>query len=409
MAADNPLPQEIWAFASGSNSPGKIVGVARAGIPPGVALLRWEGAWKWDCSADEHATPAAASCWLALRRVATELRIPVFVDTGAFAEMKAARPIPPAMWRRILDQQLAIARELGPLAVLVMPDKVGDQEATLRRLRRYRKQVRAILKTGARAIVVMQGGPRTDAEFAADVARTLGSRAWIVGFPTVRAKRDPEEIASALRSFPWRPSGAHLLGIGPSARLWPEYVGALRALPPGAWASSDAVLHRRLVGRAHTDVSGRVRAARPLTAQQDVARAQLREEAWGSAFDPLVGEMLDPTEQLPDPSPWLSRAAASEIARDGRRRGVLTAEEAELFARDPTAGRALVLARDDPGSEWWLDWHIEQEWLRRLDQLSTQMREARALEALLGPRAPSPRRPPEYGQLELGEEPMKKP
>lgn len=393
--------REIWAFASGSNSPGKIVGAARAGIGPGVALLRWDGSWKWDCARGTGATPSAMACWAALLRAAKQLRVPVFVDTGAFIEATAGRPIPDKLWHAVLAQQLELARALGPQAVVVLPDKVGDQTTTLRRLRRYKDEVGKILDAGARGIVVLQGGRLGDVEMATEVARVLGRTDWILGFPTVRARREPAEIAAALRDLPWRPAGAHLLGIGPAAARWPEYVSALRVLPKSAWASADAVLHRRLVGREHVDVAGRRRPARPLTIQQDVARAELLEEAWGGIYDPLVGELVDPTEQLPFPSDWMTKQTARQIASAGAAAGMLTRREADLFVEDPTRGRELVLERDEPGAEFWLDWQIEAAWRASVGALGAQIREARAREALLGRRAPTPEQAPDFSQMEV--------
>lgn len=153
---------------------------------------------------------------------------------------------------------------------------------------------------------------------------------------------------------------------------------------PGAFASSDSVLHRRLVGRGAGPGT-----ERPLTREQDVARAELREEAWGAAYDPLVGELVDPTEQIPFPSDWMGRGTAAAIARAALAQGMLTPAEAATFAADPTKGRAMVLGRDEPGAEFWIDWHIEQAWWERVDALSTQMREARAMVGLFG----APRRP----------------
>lgn len=392
----------IWVFASGSNSPGKIVGSAQAGFPPGVALLRWEdGIWKWDCGSGEGATPSARGCWYTLVETAQKLRTPVFLDSGAFAEMGADKPIPSKKWAEILAHQLALARVLGPLAVVVLPDKVGDQAATLRRLRKYRDEVNAILDTGARGVVVLHQGRRKDLEMAREISRTLGRDDWAVGFPTVRAKREPAEIRAVLDGLPYVPTGVHLLGIGPASPRWPEYVATLSGLPKDTWASSDAVLHRRLVGRAHTDPRGRRYPLKPLTEQQNIARAAITEEAWGGVYEPLVGEMLDPTEQLPDPSGWMPKGVAQKIARAGRRAGLLTVDEAALFAEDPTRGRERVLARDEPGAEWWLDNEIELAWWRQVEALSAQTREVRARTALFGRRVPAPESAPEFGQLEV--------
>lgn len=403
-------PRSIWAFASGSNSPGEIAGFARAGIPPGVAMLRWDKEqekFKWSCGYIE-ARGAPRSCWLALRDTALQLRIPVFVDSGAYSEFVAGTPIPAKFWRAMLADQLDLARNIGPLAVIVLPDKVADQAGTLRRIRKYRDEINAILDTGARGIAALQPGRRGDIEMAEEISSALGRRDWVVGFPTTaRARRDPAEILATLEAFPWRPAGVHLLGLSPSAPDWPAYMTALRPLPPDVWASSDTVTQRRLVGRAHLDPkTGRERPLGPLTMQEDVAKAELLEEAWGGVSDPLARAQIDPTEQLPFPSDWMPKGVAQEIARAGVGAGMLTTTEAVAFAADPTAGRLMVQERDEPGAEWWLDQEIERAWWANLRQkrggLSAQLRKERGRRGLFGEREPTPEAMPEFGQMELG-------
>lgn len=401
-------PRSIWAFASGSNAPGEIVGFARAGVPPGVAMLRWDKEqekFKWLCGHVE-ARGAPRSCWRALLDVALQLRIPVFADSGAYSEFVAGKPIPPNLWRAMLADQLDLARRVGPLAVIVLPDKVADQAGTLRRIRTYKAEINAILDAGARGVAALQPGRRSDIEMAEEISSILGRRDWVVGFPTTsRARRDPAEIRDTLARFPWQPAGVHLLGIGPAAPDWPVYMGALAPLPPGAWASSDTVVQRRLVGREHTTEEGRQFPLGPLTEQEDIAKAELLEEAWGGVSDPLVGAQVDPTEQLPFPTGWMGMGVAKEIARAGVRAGRLTETEAVAFAADPTAGRLMVQERDDPGAEWWLDEEIEQAWWAEVGKkggLTAQMRKERGRRALFGERGPTPEQLPEFGQMELG-------
>lgn len=394
-----PVPRRIWTFASGSNNPGEIAGYARAGIPPGVAMLRWSGdAWAWLCGMGTGATRAPYDCWATLLDVVMQIpTLPVFVDTGAFAEAATPKPITPALWHEILGGQLELARRIGPRAALVLPDKVGDQTATLRRLRQYRAQVTAILDARARGIVVLQRGRLSAAQMAVEVAQILGRADFVLGFPTARARTSPGEIRTALAELPWRAAGVHLLGIGPDSDRFAAYVAALAPLPEGAWASCDAVLHRRLVGRAHTSARGDVYPTRPMTEQQDIARAELLEQAWGGVEDPLVREAVDPTEQLVEPSGWMTAEVAREIARRGVAERVLTRADATTFARDPTAGWRAVQQRDEGVAEQWLEQEIE----RAVGDLSGRMRKERAIRAVFGRGAPTPAPAPEFAQLEL--------
>jgi hypothetical protein len=376
-------------------------------------MLRTDGGFKWACGYSV-ARGAPRSCWLALKDAAVQLGIPVFVDSGAYGEFGKKESIPPVMWRAMLADQLELARIIGPLAVLVLPDKVGDQAGTLRRLRKYSPEINAILDTGARGIVALQPGPLSDAQMAREIASALGRKDWLVGFPTTaRARRDPAEIRHTLETFPWTPRGVHLLGIGPAAAAWPEYLAALAPLPADAWASSDAVLVRRLVGRAHVDPSGRERPLGALTQQEDIARAELLEEAWGGVSDPLARASLDPTEQLPDPSGWLPAGEARRIGRAGVQAGLLTPQEAVAFAADPTLGLREVQGRDEPGAEWWLEQEIERAWWAQIHArthgLATQLRKERGRRALLGEHPPTPELVPELSQMEFGVGPMREP
>lgn len=386
-------PRSIWAFASGSNAPGEMVGFARAGIPPGVAMLRWRNGYHWLCGESE-AQGEPYMCWITLREVARQLKSPVFVDSGAFSEFGRDELIPPRMWRAMLADQLELARQVGPLAVIVLPDKVADQNGTLRRLRTYRDEVNAILDAGARGIVALQPGRRSDAEMAESVAKVLGRRDWIVGFPTTqRARRDPAEIRDALANFPWTPTGVHLLGLSPAAPDWDLYMWSLGPLSAATWASSDTVMQRRLLGREHADAEGRTYPLKPLTEQEDIARAQLLEEAWTGVSDPLVGAQLDPTEQLPYPGGWMTRGTATRIARDGRLAGMLTGAEARSFVEDPTAGRTMVHERDEPGPVWWLDAAIERAWWEYIQAPgghAGQLRKERGRARLFGRLPPTP-------------------
>jgi hypothetical protein len=293
----------------------------------------------------------------------------------------------------MLEGQLDLARALGQLAVIVLPDKVGDQAVTLRRLETHADEINEILDAGARGVAVLQKGSRSPAQMAERVSEILGRYDWILGFP-VRAKMEPEEIRNALEEISWEPAGAHLLGVGPANPRWGDYTNALAPLSASAWASSDAVVLKRLVERQAT--------LRPLTRQQDIVREAIAGEAWSALWDPLPLELVDPTEQLPSPSDWMPRVTAAAIARKGSVEGWLTDEEARTFRQDPTSGLRLVHGRDDPGAEWWLEAEIERAWWGRLEAMSTQTRTMRALVQLFGEHPPTPVRVPELRQMMLG-------
>jgi len=380
----NP-PRVIWSFASGTASPGEIVGHARAGMPPGVAMLRSEKGFSWLCGESE-ARGAPLVCWDTLRQVARTFGVPVFVDSGAYGEFGSPYTITHALWQAILRDQLSLAMELGPNAVIVMPDKVNDQKQTLARLRKYRKQVNDILDTGARAVVVMQPGPRSAVQMAKAVSKVLGRNDWTIGFPTTaRANRSPAELRKMLESLPWEPAGVHLLGLSPHGNKWDAYMSALAPLGPDAWASADAVAARRLYGRE----SG----LKPLTIEEDRAHAEIMEEAWIGVSDPLVGAQIDPTEQLPDPSAWMIGGERSRIAREARRFGVLSRKEAARFRAHPTAALVELAEAERFGAIAWLEQEVEQAWWRQVGKrggLASQIRKERGRRRGFGTSKPLP-------------------
>jgi hypothetical protein len=335
--------------------------------------------------------------------------VPVFIDSGAFSELDGPT-IPTKLLDQVVEHQVEAAQRLGPLALIVLPDKVGSQPATLRRLRRYKKQINAILDTGARGTVVVHRGRMSGPRFVREVAKVLGRRDFTLGFPTVRAAVEPSQIAQALDEISWHPPGVHLLGMGDRHPRLGEYLGALSGLPAGTWVSTDAVVIRRLVGRE----SG----LKPLTEQQDIARAEIQYEAWGEVGDPLVGEGVDRTEMLPFPSDWMKPGEIQQVAKKMKREVGLagplwSAKEVALWRSDPTEYRHLLQDAIDEDTDdkaytklYLLDLWLEQAWFHAIGRMTTQLRKERAirrtmeLEAAAKARAthPAARR----GQLSLG-------
>jgi len=145
------LPPRVIVFASGANEAREIRGFALAGVPVGVAV--------------SHVRETA------LR----ELRIqenPVFADSGAFSEVaiddqgiRVVAPIVHQEWLRRLAIYRALAVRLGSRLSVVAPDRVADQAVTLGRLTRYRAQLEEIASFGAEALIPVQNGELSPAEF----------------------------------------------------------------------------------------------------------------------------------------------------------------------------------------------------------------------------------------------------
>src|ERR1700733_15020912 len=139
-----PLPVDVQVFASGANRESEIRGFAHLGIPVGVSA--------------SHLNDAAESALI-------ELNQPVMIDSGASSEVRftergpdTVAPIDENEWHRRLDVYIRLASALGGLALVVAPDKVGDQQETLARLARYHAELAIIASQGATILLPLQVG-----------------------------------------------------------------------------------------------------------------------------------------------------------------------------------------------------------------------------------------------------------
>lgn len=190
----------------------------------------------------------------------------VFVDSGAFGEVRWSpelgclvdhRPITHEDWIERLDAYDRIAAALGSRAYLVAPDKVGDQQETLRRLVRYAGRLRALRETGAQIIVPLQCGVLSGAAFDHACTQILGFSDYVRGIPSKKAAASIEEIAELSAALP---PGArvHLLGLGPFSE---RYDAVIEALGRGAeFVTCDSV---RIKALGNPSTSDRTVSPRP--------------------------------------------------------------------------------------------------------------------------------------------------
>jgi hypothetical protein len=245
-------------FASGSNHPGEILGLARSGVDVGCA-----------------ATEIAAASEAALVAAARHYGVRIFVDSGAFSEVtfgpsgpSVKRPILETDWAARLDTYERIARQIGPKLHCVAPDKVGFQAETLSRLLRWSGRMSQIARYGATILVPCQKGAASLVDFwrSAQAILAIGDRA----IPAIPMKKDATSLADLLAFVAAaRPRAIHLLGLGVKSPRYAETVAALRELAPQLEIQCDSVLITSLVGRTN----GRNGGPRPLTAAQDAVRA----------------------------------------------------------------------------------------------------------------------------------------
>lgn len=304
------LPVEpVSFFASGTNRTGEIRGMAAVGQDLGVVAHEIVG--RAPAEKELHALAGTD--------------INVFVDSGAFSEVKftangpvTVDPITAERWEEIFALYDRLASSLGPQAFLVAPDKIGDQDETLRRLETYKGRLAALAAKGARILVPVQKGALTQAQFAAKVTELLAGIAWQPALPCKKSATTPAECAAFVREFCTAGRHVHLLGLGPTNRNAPAYLSAF--VGSGVTVSLDACWINANVGCENDGSNGKSkRPARRYTIAQRIAKNGARRARRGREL-PQEGV----ARARPDP---LVRARVGPLHR--RRRGVSYFDEAE--------------------------------------------------------------------------------
>ena len=241
-------------FASGSSRAADIRGFSAIGHAIGVAA--------------QEVSPASEA--ELVRLAGTGLQ--VFVDSGAFSEVAfsdkgvtVVKPITHADWQKRLALYLRLATVLGEQVYLVAPDRIGDQEETLRRLTRYAPELRVLRWLGARILVPIQKGTKTQAAFVRDVIAALGFDDFVHAIPAKKRATTLDEMRAYVREV--RPRAIHFLGLGIRNTSAPAVLALCNELIPDAAVSCDSNMIAANVGRG--------RGLRPLSAAQDKARRMI--------------------------------------------------------------------------------------------------------------------------------------
>lgn len=223
-------------FASGSNDPGEIRGMARSGQHVGVAV------------------PAVSAKGMAALKALRGLDIRVFADSGAFGEVEKGFPfatkkaITHEEWVKRLGKYKELAQELGSQLYVVAPDRVARQTLTLERLKTYAKEMRELRALGANIIVPLQrafgpdGETMSTAQFFAEAKKALGMDDIIAGIPSKKAASTVEDIAAFVAEA--RPERVHLLGLGTKAAggRFEKVINAIANASPETKVFADSVM-----------------------------------------------------------------------------------------------------------------------------------------------------------------------
>lgn len=201
--------------------------------------------------------------------------LPVFMDSGAFSEVGFPGPyikqeIKPRDWRARLNGYHLLSQDLKDQLYLVAPDRVGDQDHTLRLLRQYLWDIRELSKH-SNVLVPLQNGRLEHAQMHRDVDE-LGFP-WVPAIPSKHAATPTDQVARYCREI--QPSMLHLLGMGPGNRRLDEVLTAIWTESPDTQVIlHDSFLIRSKAGRTN----GRGGGPRPYTAASDEAEAELLAE-----------------------------------------------------------------------------------------------------------------------------------
>lgn len=293
---DGAVASGIRYFASGSNHPGEIAGLAAAGIDIGVAV---------------HELHSGSV--VAIERAVREHGVRVFVDSGAFSEIGfgpqgpfVANEITDEEWAARLATYIDIADRIGSALYCVAPDMVAFQAQTLDRMTRWAHLVRAAARRGANILVPCQKGALSLADFWTLAQQILGIPAGqlVAAIPMKKDATSTAELAAFVAEA--QPARLHLLGLGPKSARFGEVVAAVRAASPATEIFSDSVLITSLVGRTN----GKGGAPRPLTAANDEVGAELEEALFADCGD------IDYTDAISCPSTWLTATGLKRLAAD---------------------------------------------------------------------------------------------
>lgn len=302
------LPANVTVFASGANQVSEILGFQKLSIPVGVAVNHLS----------ESAIEAICSSSL-----------PVMVDSGAFSEVSFTDQGPQiealisdTEWRQRLAVYLRIAVALGPLGMLVVPDLVGNQNETLSRLKRYRKELCVLARTGATLLLPLQVGNLSHAEFHSAACESSGV-VLTPAMPMRKAVTSVECLLNYVREA--CPEHVHLLGIGIDNRKSGKLIRMMQNAAPGITISMDSNRIRAVTGMG-----------RPMTIREHELRSMPTDAVYGSVDSSvldLAGRSLDYTDSIAFPGAWCSDAELMAVSHGA----ILSEDQERAFLSDPDA------------------------------------------------------------------------
>ena len=207
-------------------------GYGRNGIGVDVSLL------------SKSATDALANAIL-------NYRTPAFIDSGAFSAFRKqikGQPVDPIDFDRVLAKYDEILTKIGelnpeerqdyPRPRFVMPDVVGDQDASVGLVNRYKNWIATEVRGNlSDPIVPIQKGPRSLSEVYDEISNILGTRDFIVGVPSQEEAISKADLTEFLKTS--QPTKIHFLGAASDKKLNP-LLALVAQHSPNTEVSADA-------------------------------------------------------------------------------------------------------------------------------------------------------------------------
>lgn len=254
----------------------------------------------------------------------------VFVDSGAFGSFVAGEKLD--FEQSVFPVYDALMEACEPRGLrLVMPDVVGNPEASMALQKQHAEQIRGWMRGGAQCIFPLHSP--SDERFLRAIEGVAGGMTWTVGVPSnLEAWSFPELQAFCARHQPER---IHLLGMGQPSRVMVVAEGVAQVSPGTEVACDSCTLlahvgyGRRLTDRCNT----RLKDAVEWVIEDPTAEVPYPD------LSTYVSCLLDEPNYLDD----------DDVRRVARRFKLC---EVELLKASSTEGLGAVLWTLDPDEQW---------------------------------------------------------
>lgn len=250
-------------FASGLNVIGEYLGFIDRNMNIGVAVTYY------DSKTGKHRYMNQKNINM-LREISTGqsdlqgYKPKIFVDSGAFSIGRAlmkyeagktkVKPDPidfdkvMKMYEKLISPDI-FPRDSDPKQFyFVAPDVIGNPQASLDTLKKYKTELRKIVDTGANLIVPLHDSSEIPMWVFHKKIKKILKREFISGIPTVKGVTKLERFIEYMERIPV--GKIHFLGMGYFGKYYRPFIEAVQCINPRAKVYLDAVRLTALIGRA---------------------------------------------------------------------------------------------------------------------------------------------------------------